>query len=246
MKRLIIGLLILFNVHSAWAGASRNFDGISDSIDFTKPAGLVVGTDSFVRMGWFYWTNGADTVEEVIFSQQDGTGTGRNWIWIDANQSSCGALDEFHSFLGGVDTCGSDLAENVWYHGTVVSDEGAGTVILYLNSVQDASATRTVEAATGILRTGVQKTLTTQDFEGQMAHNILCEGTLTTGQILEISINPEIASRAFCGTNLYMYNPFWGLESPEVDISSNGATGTLTETAESFNGPPIMLNGLPL
>lgn len=244
MKKLLIGLLILLNAQFAWSGASRNFDGVSDAIDFTKPSGLVVGTDSFIRMVWFYWTDSPD-IEATIFSQQDGTGTGRTWLGIEEGVTCTN--EPFYNFLGGAANCSvTDLSVNIWYHGAIMSNETAGTAVVFLNGVQDSSTTETVEAATGNLRTGVHKSNTSEDYEGQIAHNILCEGTLTGEQILEISLNPEIASRAFCNTNLYIYNPFWGLESPEIDVSGNGATGSLTGTAESSNGPPIMLSALPL
>ena len=247
MIKILHFLFLLMLVPSlCFGGASRDFDGVSDSSDNTKPSALIIGTDSFTRIAWAYWTQGADIDEEVIFSQQDGTGLGRNWLSIDDDASACTA-DFIGSFLGNVATCGALMSQNIWTHVAVRSDEAGGTVQLIQNGTQTGSATRTVEAATGTLRTGVHKTNTTQDFEGQIAHSILCEGAITNAQINEISINPEVAASAYCGSGYDINNPLWGTSSPEEDISGNALTGTLTGTSASSNGPPVMFGvGLPL
>lgn len=231
----------------AFGGASRNLDGISDGIDISKPGGLVVGTDSFTRMIWIFWTQGDDTIDETIFHQQDGTGVGRGWLRIDDDGASCSGTDPMVSGLGGISTCGSGTSQNVWIHAAIVSNESDGTITGYKNSVQDLTASVTVEAATGILRIGLHKTSTAEDFEGQVAHSVLCEGAMSPGAIIEMALNPEAASPAYCGSGYYNYLPVWGTSSPESDLSGNGLTGTLSGTTESSNGPPVMFGGgLPL
>lgn len=245
MKKLIILLILMIIPSICFAGsASRSFDGVSDSIDFSKPSGLTVGTDSFTRMIWIKWGNGTDN-DETIFSQQDGTGTGRNWLNVDET-GVCGAGNKATSVLGGTNSCSSTSIPNgSWQHVAVRSNETAGTVDIIQDGVETGSNTRTVESATGNLRTGVHKTNTAQDFNGLMAYNILCKGAITNSQINEIKFLPENAG-AYCGSGYYNFAPFWGT-SPEQDLSGNGNTGTVNGATTSSDGPPLMFGGgLPL
>jgi|SRR3990167_751197 len=247
--RYLLAILILTLQANVWAGASRNFDGVGDSIAYTKPSGLTVGTDSFTMIEWIFWTNGPDNDDEVIVSQADGTGTGRTWAMIDDNGVECGTADELCNFLGNntLDTT-KVISASVWTHIAAQSNETLGTTVLFSDAVQVGSETATVEAATGVIRVGGAKAggNTYADFEGQIAYAILCEGALTVAQLSEIMYSPD-AAFAYCGSNLYVYSPLFGLSSPEQDLSGNGTTGTLTGTAESSNGPPILLaGGLPL
>ena len=247
MMRLLIAFLFCLSLATpAWAGSSRDFDGVSDTSDYANPSGLTVGTDSFTALIWVYWTQGADTADETIISQQDGTGTGRTWLSIDDDGASCGTGDEIYSFLGGACTdTATVMVQNTWTLLGVMSDEAAGAVNVFQDGVTIGSESKTVDAATGLIRVGARKTGTTEDFEGQLADFSLCEQATSITYINEARFIFEIAVAATCGTGVYyIYSPLYGLNSPEDDISGNGATGTLTGTTESFNGPPISAGGM--
>lgn len=240
MRRLISLILIWFCFCGA---ASRSFDGISDSIDQTKPSALVVGTDSFTRGAWVYWTDGVEG-DEVIFSQQDGTGTGRTHLEIDESGIACGLADRMYNVFGGTNQCGTSvLSGNTWVFVGVKSDEGAGTVANYYDTAFEGSVAKTVEAATGSFRVGVHKSATNLDFEGLIAYNFVCEAALTADQMNEIKYNPEVALAAYCGAGYDTFHPFWGT-SPEQDLSGNGLTGTVTGATTSNNGPPVMTGAM--
>src|SRR3990167_3747657 len=130
--RYLLAILILTLQANVWAGASRNFDGVGDSIAYTKPSGLTVGTDSFTMIEWIFWTNGPDNDDEVLTSEQDGTGTGRSWALIDDNGVEFGTADELGSFLGNQIIDSTKVVSNsVWTHIGAQSNEALGTVVLF-------------------------------------------------------------------------------------------------------------------
>lgn len=179
-KKLIILILALFIPNLAHAGFYC--DGIDDIPTMPKPSALTLGTDSFTACVEFYWQDGPDTTNETLISQADGTGTGRSWIYI----SDSGG-DVLVTALGGTAdprVLGSTaVTSNTDHVACLVSDEGSGTVALYLDGVFEDSETKTVEAATGNIRFCRHKSNTTEDYEGRISHFWLYESALTADEI---------------------------------------------------------------
>src|SRR3990167_219097 len=122
-------------------------------------------------------------------------------------------------------------------HVAVVSDEAAGTIQGFINGVAGTAGASVIEAATGILRLGVNKTGTVTDFEGQMRDFILCEKALSAQEITTCMRNPK-AIVGIAGSNAYIYAPLFGEGGSEINLLNSALNGTLTGTASSTNGAP--------
>lgn len=77
----------------------------------------------------------------------------------------------------------------------------------------------------------------TGDYDGRMAYVHMYKRVLTLTEINQIMIKPGSITDSLVG-----YWPLWGVNSPEIDLSGNGNTGTVTGATSSSDGPPIMLS----
>ena len=88
--------------------------------------------------------------------------------------------------------------------------------------------------------------------EGEDAAGLTCYASVLVGTVLtvvdmlEIMWNPEIAAIYVGSSDILGFWPFWG-DSPEIDLSLNANSGTVSNATTSTNGPPVMFGGgLPL
>lgn len=98
------------------------------------------------------WFNAAATgTQQTLLQQLDGTGTGRNWLFITTTR-------QLATSIGGVNTVSATnlITAGNWYRAMVTT---LGTTItLYLNGVQVATSSHAAEANIAELRLGVSKT----------------------------------------------------------------------------------------
>lgn len=137
-------------------GNALNFDGSDDYV--ALPVALNPATvGGFTVESWFK----ADSLNEskVILSQQDGTGTGRSWLYYNTSTGTLGA-NLNGTFLDSTVT----PSVGVWYHIAMVHD---GSVLsLYLNGELKASETWSVESADGNFILGANKLLASNFWDG--------------------------------------------------------------------------------
>jgi len=138
-----------------------------------------------------------------------------------------------------------DLSANTWFHIACIFDEsdGAGTAVptCYVNGALETMNSRTSgtggfasDAAIDLLignRTGSDR-----GFDGQIAHVSLYTKELTAAEVQTLMYKPNaiVDSRS-------AYWPLWGVDSPELDLSGNGNSGTVTGASVSTDGPPIFI-----
>ena len=78
------------------------------------------------------------------------------------------------------------------------------------------------------------------DANGLIAYGTIFASVLTVVEMAELMWKPASLGGA------QGYWPLWG-DSTEIDLSGNGRTGTVTGSATSTDGPPVMFGGgLPL
>lgn len=151
-----------------WASTGLEFD---DSNDYVTVPNILNPNTDFTLMVVFR----KDSNDVTLFHQQDGTGTGRGWLYVDAS----GNLE---TFLGNTATeYTSAISNGTWHVGTVRHNSGTISVILDTNTPSSASVT--VESATGAHIIGIHKALSLQPFDGGMAWAILYSAALSDSAV---------------------------------------------------------------
>ena len=130
----------------------QEFDGteqnvITNSANFASQSWTLSGD---VRLDAF------DNNNETIWSQQDGTGFGRSWLYVDT------ATQKWQSFIGGTakifDTNIGQAAVNTWYSFALVYAHDTNTLSLSIDGDTDIKTSVTVESANGNFVIGAAKT----------------------------------------------------------------------------------------
>jgi len=102
-------------------------------------------------------------VNQVLVAQQDGGGTGTQWLGISDNSKLSTQL------AAGIDSNGTSLEPETWYH--VAMTKSAGKVNFYLNGCLDGAPNQTigeVDSATGNMVFGSNKGCDNDFFNGVM------------------------------------------------------------------------------
>ena len=132
------------------------FDGTNDYL--RAPFVLDPGTTNFTAAAWFKLNN--YTGFQSILQQQDSSGTGYAWLFIDPS-------GKVATNLGGVNLFGTQTAAlNQWHH-VAVNYDGT-TVSLYLDGQLENSNNLVISANDGEMLIGVHKTLTQSFFNGSI------------------------------------------------------------------------------
>lgn len=156
-------------------GKAVEFDGVNDAIALSHT--LDPSTQSFSAAVWFQAAALPGT--HTILQQLDGSGTGRNWLFIS------GTTRVLYTFLGGsVLTGQTQIVPGQWYHAAVTYD--GTTVRLYLDGQLEAAATRTAEANDGDLVLGVDKNNTNR-FAGLLDEFALHDRALDAAEIYALA-----------------------------------------------------------
>lgn len=114
---------------------------------------------------------GTATSTMSIFSQQDGTGTGRSIISV---KNTNGVIT---SFLGGVDTNGTSDTRNSGFHVYAMRHNTTTNQLrMYVDGALEETATRNVESATGSWRLGSNKNATGNYLDGDIAEFLHLNG----------------------------------------------------------------------
>ena len=121
---------------------------IANSVDFASATWTLSGD---VRFGAF------DNNNETIWSQQDGTGLGRSWLYVDT------ATQKWQSFIGGtakVFDTNIGLADiDTWYSFVLVYGHDTNTLSLSIDGDTDTKTSVTAESADSDFVIGAAKNL---------------------------------------------------------------------------------------
>lgn len=140
-------------------GKALNLDGDNGYVQVELSGILETSETSFSFETWFK----ADTLstDQVLWSQQDGDGTGGAWLWLD----SSGSLS---TDLGGTTIRTSTVIDvNTWNHAALTYDITTSEVNIYLNGEREATETITMESCNGDLILGSNNAYS-NNFDGAM------------------------------------------------------------------------------
>lgn len=171
----------VFSGDTSWVsekfGHALVLDGANDYI-------TIANSKDFAATGLtaIIWFKRTQSGVQVILSQQDGGGTGRNWLRLDTDNT-------FTTILGGVELDSNVVCLiNTWYQGAVTYDAATDIIALYLNGNFLTSKIDAMESAAGDLLIGVSKTLAA-DFQGNIDNPVLYDRPLLREEITELYIN---------------------------------------------------------
>lgn len=213
---------------------ARDFNGSTDDILYTNV--LDPNATPFTMAIWAK----ADALDDpndqhMILHQQDGTGVGRNTLGLDKS----GANWFIATFLGGSSLVGTtNVPTGGWHHYALThSTAGAGTLRLYLDGVEEASATRTPEACNGSHIVGEHKNVS-RNWDGPVAELAFWNRELSAA---EISILADGFAPTFLRNGLILYPPL----IRDTHELASGATATVSGTTVSEH-PPIIYPTQPI
>lgn len=172
------GTSMAITAPSAKIGNGAEFDGSADYI--TIPSNFSP-TSSWTISCWVKGdTFALDTDDRTILSQQDGTGTGRALLYVQASSSKP------LSYIGGAQSLGlSALSTGAAYYLTVVYSSTANTVAIYIdNDAGNTTSSRTAEAATGNLLLAVRKATTTGHWDGWVDELVVRQSAISSDRRL--------------------------------------------------------------
>lgn len=137
---------------------------------------------------------------------------------------------------------GITISTNLWYF--VCGTYDGTTETIYVAGVNEGT-----NGNTGNIQNNDNKSLTVGSnnnpletfWNGRLAYASVWDVTLT-----ETQVNEEMRRPFIIPDSQLSKWPIWGTDSPEIDLSGNGRTGTITEAAEFFDGPPVMLGDAPI
>lgn len=234
IKKLLLTLLIsAFVVTPCFAGASRDFDGTDDQISIA-----VAGSESVTNFTAAAWVN-ADAVGLYYGIAENRQGGGLRGLLISAilKVTYCweNTADEY-----GADS-GLSLTLNAWHFVAVrvtpteaivyMSPPGGGAFSTWTNT-----KTHNSKEIKGTWTIGNDPSDSLRFFNGRIAYVHFYNRTVTEAELTTIMYKPGSIS-----DGLYGYWPLWGVNSPEIDLSGNGNTGTVTGATESSDGPPVFI-----
>lgn len=209
---------------------ARSFNGSSNTIAISnsfQPTGTV-SISAWIKFGTTANFTGA------ILS--GGTNTYEfRWTGASATTGTLTLNKTFTLLIGNSNT--QTVSTGVWYH-VGVSYDGT-TVRFYWNGVAVGStATSTTIVASGTWNIGSAGDVS-EFFNGTIADVAYWSSILTPTQFagLASGARPSFVQSGF--SNLVLWLPLDGLQSPEPDISGRAFNGTITGATATF-GPPFM------
>lgn len=234
-------------------GASRYFDGTSiDQIDLPNGA-LVTDSTPFTVMAWVHLDSWVDRWQgiAIIDTNQDATGSIKFFI----NKDNAGYKGLFWGSPGNQtrfsqvrssDDISGDFAGN-WKHVAVTFNGTNEQDYTNFKMYVDGESIATVQPGKGLSSPtdgqniiGNDNSLSAGHWNGKIAYYQVNHIEMTAGQIVENMHRPGTTVE-----ELKAFLPLWGVDSPEVDLSGNGNTGTVTGATESSDGPPVFFPSGP-
>ena len=144
-------------------GGGLDFDGSNDHVA-AGASGFDPNANDFTLSMWLYAhaNDLENSNSRALFSQSDGTGNGRTWLYI---HNTDGNLKQFLDGVAG--DSGHTVTLNQWTHVALVHDDSADTVSWYINgAAANVNTSITPDAATGDFQFGVNKTLASGHYDG--------------------------------------------------------------------------------
>ena len=252
-RALLVGLLLLLPSH-VWAAtaASRNFDGADNSrVDFGDQTFL----DNLTTFSVAFWVRLESQANDLRYLSKWGNAASEQAFIVFARPSGSGDEVGLSTTDGGGvapgDYCikytsAANLATSTWYH-VLATWTAPCTIVIYVNGVsqgltteQSGGTVSQIQATATTIQVGHETDEAVDGNEGQYGWLglwtvVLSQADATT---LASGVPPWLVKRE----SLAMCPVLWGTDAPEEDYCS-AATGTVTGTTASAQGPPVFLPG---
>ena len=242
MRHLLLSLVLSLSLAGpCWAGASRDFDGTNDNVDF--------GTT----------INNVDTFTYVIFANSDAHANqdvllnkGTSLAGFRFLKQTTTTASGLRCFVAAATTNGVSITAANFSNTTdwfaffctydnagdrklrIYKSTNGGNIIEATYNTQTAADGTITDDSTGNWRVGESQD-GLGDWDGQAAYVMIYNRVLSNVEMNEVARQPTTIP---AGRQLLA--PFLG-DSPEIDWSGNGISGTVSNSAASSNGPPVFL-----
>lgn len=181
------------------------------------------------------WVRPDEAVAQTIFAIGD-TGGNVNYFSLDLN-TSFAALAQTRDASGLVTaTSGTTGSINTWFHATAVF-AAANDRRAYVNggTVGTNATSRTPASLDAATIGRLERSSPTQYFSGNIAEVGLWSVALSAVEIAALAAGiapPSVQRDALVG-----YWPIWGIHSPEIDLTANNRTMTVTGATAANHAP---------
>ena len=244
MLRVLVCWLLLTSL--VWSDASRDFDGTGDFLDMGNINNVTTGDVSLC--GWLdvdVGTNiGCLGCKRNSYATATDAGYG---LYYTAAEAASFRVCDGVAIFGSIGTTNLDTGTR-WKALCGTWDATSEITTVYVDGAQDdtddyagvGSLSNTVVFRAGSSAGGGQQV------NGRLTYVQQWAVILTLVEINEIMWFPERITTASSTTWGGLW-PIWGSDSPEIDLSGDGSTGTVNGTTANADGPPVMFGGgLPL
>lgn len=155
-----------------------------------------------------------------LYSQQDGTGTGRSWLYVDYTNN------KLSTYLNGsTQNFSQTVSKFTWYRLCLTRNSSTGAVTLYVNGVSSGAVTPTVTNSTGVHVIGNNKSALNGGAGGLITNVAFYNYAFSATEALNEHLNPNAVSNANLMYSLMMTN---GSGTTVSDNSGNARNATLT------------------
>lgn len=232
--RKIIFAIIFCSILSLGA-SSRTFDGTNDEIDFGNVVNIGTGNVSLCSWAKLTEDAGADIILGKI---SNAAGTAAGYV---LRQNASDIIHVIASDATDTASCqtGTDLDDS-WFFVCLLWDATSKTVYAYTNGSLDCSATNTdVGSLSNSVSLQAGETSSDgDDLTGSLAYQVIHSTKIYTDwEMSQMQWLPGTIVDSING-----FFPYWG-NSPEIDLSGNGLSGTVAGSSITIDGPPIMFGG---
>lgn len=230
-------------------------DDVNDKIDFGD-IDAFDGLTTFTYISWVKANAGGtvDSFDSVAgdLGASSGAGNTHGWSYL-LRPNESGDDDVFLDVRNGSSapyaySASNNLPFGSWrYSVFYYNGGGAGNSTRLRYWVTDTEVTLTYVGTIPTTMGANDRSLNFGSSEGGLyspiaiAYAAFFTSNLTTTMMQEYRWKPDMIADAG------LFAPVWGVNSPEIDLSGNSRTGTLTGTVANNDGPPVMFGGgLPL
>lgn len=228
--------------------ASRSFDGTSaGNVLVTRYSAIDnVFSGGGTCCAWININSSGENERGSICAKTAGSNSASptsGWGFNIRTQSATDRIQFFNRFSVGLGVWYTDgaLTANTWYFVAVTydSDSSSNDPTIYID---ESSQTLTEAVSPTVTYNSdasndfyIGDTLNSdREFDGEICHLHLYDTVLSIDQIKELRYKPGSIR-----SNLQLYIPVMGADSPERNLSGVGGTGTVTGTTSVAEGPPI-------
>lgn len=244
MRALLLSLSLSLSLSlPCWAGASRDFDGANDSVNYGNIPNLSDSTALTCSLWMFLDATTADQAAILDYNTVDGSLFRYDDVSPENRTNTYGVFLAEGSGTANatVNTATDGAVISTWQFVTFSFLANSSTGLrIYVDGVEDANSPATtvnVDDA-GLSNSGWFVGTDPnggRDLNGKVAYAQCWNRVLSLTEIQQSMRFPGSITEG-----LQLYAPLWG-DNPEVDLSGLGHAGTVSGSTAATDGPPVFL-----